>query len=160
MRIELLSPINKEGDGKAAYLKNRFEAITSGTKRYEIDLLHETRSPLSIPRYSRDEGSQAYSIAVTDPTGVDFYSSNAETLVKGFNVDEPFPRINIPLLNDDAVLNFDLGVPYNETFIGLKCGSLIDYALPPDPKREAELGNRQWTGTAPPTRNASGRGWR
>ncbi len=130
-RIEVLSPANKrDGRGFAVYRKGRFDAIQSGTLLYELDLLHETAAPLyEIPVYWTDDGSHPYYIAATDPR-------QAETQVKFFEVDDPFPMVNILLLGDDRVQDFDFGVPYNETFERGRWGRLIDYADDPDPTRQ------------------------
>jgi len=144
-RIELLSPSNKAGAGLDAYLENRVGAFASGTILYEIDVLHEMPTIFRNPRdkrsrippmYPHEDGSRPYLIAVTDPL-----QEPLSTQTIGFNVDDPFPGINIVLRGQVVIENFDLGEPYNRTFEGLRCGDLIDYRFYPDPKREQELGS-------------------
>lgn len=99
---------------------------------YEVDLLHEIASPLEeIPIYPHEPGSHPYYIAATDPR-----LTPIETWVKGFDVDEPFPLINIPLVGEDIVRDFSLGEAYNETVDLRRLWKFVDYPADPDPERQ------------------------
>jgi hypothetical protein len=121
-RLELLSPSNKPGySGYDGYRKGRNEALFSSVPLIELDYLHETLLPYNAPR------SQAYDILVSDPRP-SVEAGSAESYP--FDVDAPFPIIDIPLLGDD-VLTFDFGAVYQFTFERGKWGTFIDYASPP-----------------------------
>ncbi len=132
VRIELLSPSNKPNGGDVnGYLRARDVSLASGTILYELDILHESASPLrGIPVYPDQSESHPYTIAVTDPGRFPI-----EMLVKGFNVDERFPPFDIVLLGTDRVHNFDLTDAYNNAFGASDWAALIDYADDPDPRR-------------------------
>lgn len=145
-RIELLSNSNKRnGRESASYMAGRRAALRTKTILYELDLLHESQSPLiDIPTYPDDEGSHPYCIAVTDPR-----RARVETLVKGFDVDEPFPLVNILLMGQDMVKDFDFGRPYNETFERGRWGNRVNYAELPDPQREQVMLEKKGKTVAP-----------
>ena len=130
-RIEVLSPANKSGGSHAQqYQAKRLETLRAGLNLIEIDLLHQTPSViLGVPNYPQEAGSFPYSIIVSDPRPsfdegkVDFY---------GFHVDQPVPKIKIPLAGEDT-LTFDFGAVYDEVFAGYRLArTLVDYSqLPP-----------------------------
>jgi len=131
-RIELLSRSNKlNGRDAISYQAGRDAALQSGTILYELDLLHESGAIWDIPAYPDQEGSHPYYIAITDPRQFPI-----ETRVKGFNVDDPFPLINILLADQEFVPDFDFVIPYNRAFEQGRCGADINYAELPDPERE------------------------
>lgn len=126
VRIECLSPLNS--DQRLAYANRRREALEQGLILYEIELCHETPTLLPRPSYLVDPYAQAYAIGLTKP--------NVHTQWQGFGVDEPFPNLDMILGADDIVPNLDLGRAYNHAFFLSNSGVLIDYLLPPDPKRD------------------------
>ncbi len=136
VRIELLSDSNKRGgSGLTSYRKGRRDTFGSGVTLYELDLLHESASPLDeIPAYPTLRGSHPYYVAVTDSS-----RPPRETRVKFFDVDDPFPLVNILLRGDDIIRDFDFGISYNETFVRGIWGKLLDYADEPDPTRQRDV---------------------
>jgi len=121
-RIELLSPSNKPGgSGYSAYSKGRNEALYSHIPLIEIDYLHETPLPLNYRR------TQAYYIVVSDPRP-DVDSGKAKFY--GFDVDMPFPVVEIPLAGSET-LAFDFGAVYQHTFERGRRGMLVDYTVLP-----------------------------
>lgn len=133
VRIEVLSAANKrDGSGLGAYQRGRFDTFRSGVILYELDLLHEFASPLeSISAYPKTDKSRPYYVAATDP-----HQAVLETRVKFFDVDDPFPVVNIPLYADEVLRDFDFGIPYNTTFELGPWGRLVDYGDEPDPTRQ------------------------
>lgn len=121
-RIELLSPSNKPGgSGYAAYSKGRNEALYSHVPLIEIDYLHETALPMNYRRM------QAYYVVVSDPRP-DVDSGKAK--LYGFDVDAPFPVVDIPLAGSET-LTFDFGAVYHHTFERGRRGMLVDYTMLP-----------------------------
>lgn len=126
-RIELLSRANKQGGSHySAYLKGRQEALRGGLPLVEIDLLHESASPIvGMPRYP--EGGYPYHITVSDPRQP---AEPGQVRDYGFGVDEPIPAVPVPLAGDDAVLA-DYGAVYARTFGDGRWGQQVDYEVAP-----------------------------
>ncbi|HVU13574.1 MAG TPA: DUF4058 family protein [Phototrophicaceae bacterium] len=121
-RIELLSPTNKpDYSGYDGYRTGRNEALFSFVPLIELDYLHETLLPYNAPR------TKAYAIIVSDPRpSVDA----GRAKLYDFDLDEPFPVVNIPLAGDDQ-LTFDFGKVYQHTFERGRWGTYCDYSSPP-----------------------------
>jgi hypothetical protein len=106
--IEMLSPSNKQGRGAQDYQVKRLELLQVGIVLVEIDYLHETKSPIEgLPSYPRDQKSQPYYIAVSDPRN--------EIAVYSFGINQPIPTLKIPLVGQDSVI-FDFDRAYQHTF--------------------------------------------
>ncbi|MEL6273235.1 MAG: DUF4058 family protein [Chloroflexota bacterium] len=129
-RIELLSPSNKQGTGEVQYREKRIATLKSGVKLVEIDLLHQTPSPvIGIPSYPQQDGSYPYTITISDPQ-----PSLAEGLAEtyAFHVEDPIPVVAIPLAEGQSV-TVDSGKVYNRTFSSLSAYSYrVDYQQRPD----------------------------
>lgn len=131
-RIELLSPSNKKGDGFSDYVGKRGTALLGAMKLVEIDYLHQTVTPIKhVPSYARRHPqAAAYNITISNPQ---------PSLTKGkattyfFGVDQPIPKLIIPLAGEDSV-PLDFGAVYDQTFQSLRIYSYqVDYAeLPPN----------------------------
>ncbi|MAS34613.1 MAG: hypothetical protein CL610_11445 [Anaerolineaceae bacterium] len=131
-RIELLSPGNKPGGSHyPQYIAKRNETLDSGINLVEIDYLHESRSPVwGLKSYPDHEtGAYAYTILVSNPHP---NVSEGETEVYGFYVNDPIPRVRIPLAKSDAI-TLDFGAAYNITFSRNRYYStrLVDYEQVP-----------------------------
>lgn len=130
-RIELLSPFNKiGGDEYERYLANRRNAIYSLTSLIELDLLHQSASPIpSIAQYPDDEDSHPYTIAVTDMRAE--HNPQWVTVVHIVDVDLPLPdKVDVPLADDDF-LEFDFNAVYQHMFSIGRWGTNVDYAKLP-----------------------------
>jgi hypothetical protein len=129
-RIELLSPSNKQGTGEVQYREKRIATLKSGVKLVEIDLLHQTPSPLiGIPLYPEHDRSYPYNITVSNPQP-SLEEGLAETYA--FHVEEPLPIVAIPLV-DAQKITVDFGKVYNITFSSLGAYSYrVDYEQYPN----------------------------
>jgi hypothetical protein len=128
-RIELLSPANKPGGSKyAAYISRRIEALESGLPLIEIDLLHETPSPLrNVPVYPHAASSKPYYVALSDPhPGM----QQGKVGIFNFHTGEVIPKLPIPLANDETIV-FDLNRVYQHTFTAGRWYKFVDYAQEP-----------------------------
>lgn len=126
VRIELLSPSNKrEQVGYESYRRGKNNALFSGTPLIEIDYLHESLpTVMTYPEYPRQRDSHPYNIFVSEPRpSVD----KGYVLAYGFGVDAPFPKVPIPLANDES-LEFDFGAVYQYTFKRGRWGKMANYA--------------------------------
>lgn len=130
-RLEVLSAANKPGGSHyPKYLTRWQETLQSGLRLIEIDLLHESRPVLRLlPSYRDDEaGAYPYLILVSDPRPT---FKQGPTKVYGFEVDDDFPLIEIPLAGADSIV-FDFGAVYNRVFEGSRfCYTAVDYAIDP-----------------------------
>lgn len=116
--IEILSDANKVGgSGYKQYREKRAATIAKGISLIEVDLLHETTSPIQgIPSYRRQEsGATAYYIAVTDMRAEVSEELRNRTHIFTFGVDEAIPQIYIPLKRKDWI-PFDFGACYEATY--------------------------------------------
>ena len=121
--IEVLSPVNKKGTGRAKYENKRLEILASQTNLVEIDLLHEGTPP---PVLEYDQHSH-YQILVSQ--------SNQRPLAQlyPFNVQQAIPKFPIPLRPEDSAVVVDLK-PLLEDIYDLSGYDLdLDYAQDPTP---------------------------
>lgn len=126
-RIEILSASNKVGgSGYEGYKHNRHRALISGTSLVEIDMLHQTASPLpGIPTYPDEEDSHPYYVAVTDARTK--HNPEHVMMVHIINVDEILPQnLRIPLADDDFV-TVKIDKVYQQTFSAGRLHIVIDY---------------------------------
>ena len=126
-RIEIISTSNKiGGSGYKSYLRNRHQALISGTSLIEIDLLHQTASPLlGMPKYPNEEDSHPYTVAITDARPK--HNQNHVMIVHVVDVDQALPQnLTIPLADDDfATINLD--TVYQQMFLASKKSIFLDY---------------------------------
>lgn len=125
-RFELLSTGNKIGKERTIYLSNRHQAMLSGTSLVEIDLLHQTPSPLpGITPYPTGEDSHPYTIAVTDVRRD--HNKNHVMLVYVCDVDTQLPtKLSVPLADDDFT-TIDLDAVYQFVLSGGRKNVLVDF---------------------------------
>lgn len=132
--IEVLSPVNKSGDGQKAYIKKQNDLIFSETNLVEIDLLgygQETtlvrKAEISTPPEWR------YNITLRRA------HSNAKFQVYVFNLQDRLPRCRIPLRAADPDVALDLPTVFARCYDVGSYDLLIDYAQkPPVPLDEKE----------------------
>jgi hypothetical protein len=130
--IEVLSPTNKSGSGRAEYLEERNDWIKQPVHLIEIDLLlggHRLpmRRPLPAGEYfalvSRSE-------------------NRPDCEVYAWSIRRPLPIIPIPLSAPDTDVFLDLQVAFDQTFGDAPYGDSIEYALPLDLPLASE--DRAW----------------
>lgn len=116
-RIELLSPANKPGGSHYRhYNARRYETLTAGLNLVELDWLHTTKPIIrGVPRYQGgDRDAVPYYIAISIPRPS---LQEGVARIYGFGVDRVFPRVVLPLAENDAVV-FDFGDPYRRAIAG------------------------------------------
>ncbi|MEE8525259.1 MAG: DUF4058 family protein [Thermoanaerobaculia bacterium] len=120
--IEILSPTNKRGEGRAEYVSRRQRLLRSTAHLLEIDLLRKGRRvPMQDPL--PDEPyfvllSRAESRPVTEVWPIPF--------------DGPLPAIPVPLLPGDPDADLDLQRIFTQVYDLLGYDLAFDYSRPPE----------------------------
>jgi hypothetical protein len=121
--IEVLSPVNKRGDGRLRYLLKRERILASQVNLVEVDLLHRGDP---MPTVQGDVKSH-YRILVS-PT-----QQRPQALLYPFNLSHPLPQVAIPLRagDDEPVVDFQALLAQVYRLSGYEYS--IDYSQPPKP---------------------------
>jgi hypothetical protein len=119
--IELLSPSNKAGDDRGAYLLNRQAILAQPVHLLELDLLLKGRRlPTAGPM---PEGNYFALLARADRRPIcDVYA---------WRLHWPFPRVPVPLLAPDPDVSIDLQAIFNTTYQRGRYESALPYDRPP-----------------------------
>ncbi|MEM8524529.1 MAG: DUF4058 family protein [Bacteroidota bacterium] len=122
--IELLSPVNKRGQGLKQYREKREVLIRDGIHFVDIDLLRRGKRPFAHPLVPKSH----YLITLVR-------SREERTNIWAINVRDTLPTIPIPLQEADEDVALDLGKALEICFErGLYHLSLDYNELPPKPK--------------------------
>jgi hypothetical protein len=121
--IEILSPVNKQGDGAVEYWRRRQTIFETETHILEIDLL---RRGLHLPF----EG---------DPPPADYYiylsrvDKRPRTEIWPIDLRDRLPVVPVPLLPPDADVPLDLQRAVDACYDLVHYERLLDYTVPPPP---------------------------
>ena len=118
--IEILSPSNKAGEGRADYLRKRRSILNSDVNLVEIDLL---RGGSRVPMRGELPNSPYFVL-------VHRTSQRPVADVWPIELRERLPVIPIPLLAPDKDAELDLQVVFSGAFDSVDYGSAIDYGSP------------------------------
>ena len=120
--IEVLSPSNKIGEDREAYLAKRAEYLATGTNLVEIDLLRDgERMPMGAP----------------PPPVADYYvlicraADFPRTGIWPFTVRDSLPDISIPLKPEDGFVTLPLQACFNLAYDQGPYDQAVNYRLPP-----------------------------
>ena len=130
--IELLSPSNKQGDGRREYLGNRAEVKNSTAHLIEIDLL---RAGPPLPVIGAVPHG-CYRIMVANGRQrprADLYA---------FGIGEAIPEFMLPLAKGAAGISVDLNAAVRHVYAHSSYSMLIDYG--PDPEPPLSDADRAW----------------
>lgn len=120
--IEVLSPTNKRGDGRREYLAKRRRLLLSPANLMEIDLLHNgDRVPMQQPL----PPAPYYVILSRE-------EKRPLSDVWPVSLNEPLPKVPIPLLEGDPDVVLDLQLALTSMYDGLGFDLAIDYDQPPE----------------------------
>ena len=120
--IEILSPVNKRGQGAQEYLDRRIELMQTATHLLEIDLLS---AGYRIPLESKLPPAPYY-------VYLSRYDRRPRTEVWAIRLQEPLPRVPVPLLPPDADVVLDLQAAVDACFALVGYERLLNYrAAPP-----------------------------
>lgn len=120
--VELLSPANKEGLDREAYLLKRNEYLATGTNLVEIDLL---RSGERLPMGEPTPPPADYYVLVC--RAIDF----PRTGIWPIGLRERLPEIPIPLLPEDGVVPLPLQDCFDLAYDQGPYDRAVDYSRPP-----------------------------
>ncbi|MCW5853506.1 MAG: DUF4058 family protein [Anaerolineae bacterium] len=119
--IEVLSPTNKQGEGRREYLEKRARLLMSSAHLLEIDLLRQgQRVPMQerLPPYPYFVFlSRVNKRPLTDVWPIQF--------------DQPLPTVPVPLLPGDADVPLDLQAVFTATYDIGGYDLVFDYRSPP-----------------------------
>ncbi|MFZ4660159.1 MAG: DUF4058 family protein [Caldilineaceae bacterium] len=119
--IEILSPVNKRGEGESEYAQRRLELMQTNTHLLEIDLLCQ--------------GRRIQLLQEPPPAPYYIYLSRAQrrpyTQVWALPLQRPLPTIPVPLLPPDPDVPFDLQAAMTDCFTLVGYEDLLDYSAKP-----------------------------
>ncbi len=123
--IEILSPVNKRGDGRREYLDRRDAVLKTQTHLLEIDLL---RQGARIPLFGQLPEA-TYFVYLSR------FQRRPYTQIWPVTLRHRLPKVPVPLLPPDADVPLDLQAAVNACFDLVHYERLIDYTqpLPPPP---------------------------
>lgn len=130
--LEMLSPSNKSGKGRSAYLAKRFEYRHQHINLVEIDLLlGGQRAPLLAPLPKADY----FAFVTRAPT-------RHQCNVFAWAVRDPLPTIPIPLGREAGDVPLNLKEAFDETYDGGRFEMLVRYGE--DPPAQLSDADRAW----------------
>jgi hypothetical protein len=119
--IEILSPVNKRGEGAREYAQRRLELMQTNTHLLEIDLLCQ--------------GRRIQLLQEPPPAPYYLYLSRAQrrpyTQVWALPLSKPLPTIPVPLLPPDPDVPLDLQAAMTDCFTLVGYEDLLDYSAKP-----------------------------
>lgn len=120
--IELLSPTNKSEEGRRDYLAKRGKVLLSSAHLLEIDLLRNgQRVPMVNPL-----PAAAY-FAILARAG-----ERPKSQVWPIALDQPLPRVPVPLLPPDPDVSLDLQAAFTSVYDACGYALAAQYQKPPD----------------------------
>ena len=130
--VELLSPTNKRGGGRDAYLRKRNALVLTEVHLVELDLLRVGRRlPTREPHPAGDYF-----------TYVSHAAERPRVRVRGWGLRESLPHVSVPLHTRDGEASVDLGRLVGGRYARGGYRRKIDYAADPAPPLPAE--DRVW----------------
>lgn len=127
--IEVVSPVNKFGQGYADYQSKVEDKQLAGVNVLEVDLIR--RGKRKYPATNRE--SAPYVVQL-------FEAANHRTKVWLLQLNERLPELAIPLRHNDQAVRIDLQSALNTFYAERRMGKLMDYGaeVPPPELTEAQ----------------------
>jgi hypothetical protein len=122
--IEILSPVNKLGQGFAHYLERRGDLLKTRTHLLEIDLL---RRGERLPLFGGTLPQAAYYVYLSR------FTLRPRTDVWAVALRDRLPAVPVPLLPPDLDVPLDLQKAVDACFALVGYQRLLDYTQPPPP---------------------------
>lgn len=124
--IEVLSPANKQGEGREHYLQKQTDLLSTHSNLVEIDLLGEGRTTtLARTAVIRNPPDWRYVVSVSRGR------SRRRVEVYAFGIKERLPRCRIPLRSADPDVVLDLPAVFTRCYEVGGYDLLIDYRADP-----------------------------
>ena len=125
--IEVLSPSNKVGTGRAEYLRKQQQVLSSGTHLVEIDLLRTGEHTVACPQ-DRLRGPYHFLVCIN--------RARHGWAVYGIPLQRRLPRIGIPLHSPDPAVILDIQGIFDRCYDNGGYEDFINYHHPPTPPLE------------------------
>ncbi len=125
--LEMLSPVNKFGQGRRKYLRKREGVFNTRTHLVEVDLLR-AGEPMPTSRPVQSD----YRILVSRG------SQRPRAQLYAFHLRQPIPPFHLPLLPGDAEPLVDLNTLLHDLYARARFDVILDYAQPPVPPLREE----------------------
>lgn len=122
--IEILSPVNKIGQGFQEYFQKRLNTLQTQTHLLEIDLL---RAGQRLPLLGGPLPAAPYFIFLSR------FTHRPQTEVWPVGLREQLPVVPVPLLPPDPDVSLDLQAAIDHCFELVGYQRLLDYTAPPPP---------------------------
>ncbi|GIK56258.1 MAG: DUF4058 family protein [Chloroflexi bacterium] len=126
--IEILSPVNKQGDGAREYVDRRHELLRTRTHLLEIDLL---RRGGRIPLAGHYPTAPYY-------VYLSRFTNRPKTAVWAIQLRDKLPVVPVPLLPPDENVPLDLQTAVTACFNLVGYERLLSYQEPPPPPAFSE----------------------
>lgn len=126
--IEVLSPINKRGDGRTQYLRKRNQVLKSRTHLLEIDLLRSGEHSVGVPeRQLRAQTSWDYLVCL-------HRAGKAAFDCWPISLRDRLPQLQIPLLEDEPDFRLDLQHAFDRVYEEGPFRRKVRYDTEPTPR--------------------------
>lgn len=121
--IEILSPVNKRGQGVDTYRRKRNAILTSAVHLLEIDLLRAGQRPPMLERLP----------AVSYFVFLSRAGRRPHTEVWPIRLRDPLPTVPVPLREPDPDVPLDLQAAFSTCYDEARYDLDVDYSGPPEP---------------------------
>lgn len=127
--IELLSPVNKVGEGRERYLRKQRQTLHSAVHLLEIDLLRGGEHTVAVPKAQLAATRRRWDYLVCLRRAND----RGRAACWPFTVRDPLPMVKVPLTDNLADIDLDLGAALTQVYDIGRYRRLVAYDAPPDP---------------------------
>ena len=121
--IEVLSPKNKRGDGRVAYLEKRAALLRTEVNLVELDLLRGGRRPPTVEPLPDSDYFAFVSRADERPT----------VAVTHWRLSDPLPNVPVPLRPGDREVTLPLQRIFGRMYDAANYARVLRYDRPPSP---------------------------
>jgi hypothetical protein len=121
--IEILSPVNKRGEGARDYAERRMALLQTRTHLLELDLLRQGQR---VPLMGEPPPAHYY-------VYLSRWQRRPYTQVWPVSLREPLPTVPVPLLPPDPDIPLELQAAVKACFDLVGYERLLDYSAPPPP---------------------------
>ncbi len=123
--LEVLSPANKVGEGRAQYIQKQNDVLNSHTNLVEIDLLSGPTTTLARAFEINSPPDWRYNVSISRP------HRRHQLEIYAIPLKERLPRCRIPLRRADPDVVLDLPAVFTRCYDAGSYDLIIDYSLAP-----------------------------
>lgn len=128
--IEVLSPTNKEGEGREEYWTKQAELLDSDTHLLEIDLLRGGKHTIAAPASTLAEQTGFWDYVVC------LHRAGSGPLYQcwPFTLHDPLPVVVVPLTQGHPDIALNLPAIFTQACALGPFARVVDYSVPPKPR--------------------------